>query len=197
MENGSVQAGEVRPHDGAEMGAAVARRSGRPHGKRYGASAGRTGEWSTLRRARIDRGLTLEEVAAISGTSTRMVMYAETKGYASNDPRSVKACDRILNAILSQPVKKPKTAGEAIHRARLRARLRIVDFAAELGVAFESVSRWESGKHSPPPRQRQRLFTVFGLDLRAFFPLDDYEGEAGDPGPRETSTRSRGGEVRA
>lgn len=46
------------------------------------------------------------------------------------------------------------------------------DLAAELGVAIETVSRWENGHNAPLPEHRRQLEIKFGGTLEALLDFD-------------------------
>lgn len=57
---------------------------------------------------------------------------------------------------------------KAIKVLRLKIMLTQEELAAELGVSFETVNRWENGKCEPSMKQRRKLMSLAkenGIDL--------------------------------
>lgn len=175
MENTGVLAGSERASERAVVGSGRASAKGRrgPYVK---------GGHSELRLARLARGLTLVEVAALAGVTVSAVSKAETgmEGHL----------DELRAGLLFMVVKIPATAapatvGSAIRAAREGAGLAQEDFGALVGACASTIVWWEQNRSAPAPCRRQRLFAEVGLDLRAFFPHDTYdESERGNNGPR-------------
>lgn len=53
--------------------------------------------------------------------------------------------------------------GDALKTLRERARVRKVDLSKALGVAWQTVSRWEAGRMLPPRERRDKIIEALGL----------------------------------
>lgn len=138
----------------------------------------RGGVRSDLRDARLAKGLTLADVAAVVGVAPETVGRVET-GRASK-----RMALKVLAVVVAAPEKRPSTIGDAVRAARLAAGLTQVEFADLLRVTMGHVSDVERNEHGPGPRMRARLWAEVGCDLSRWHADGFDDADRGDPGPR-------------
>lgn len=76
----------------------------------------------------------------------------------------------MLQAATDRPTSRPQTVGGRLAAARRRRKLSQRDVAAELGVTYETVSRWERDEVKVLPKYHDELCRILKLKLSAFNP---------------------------
>lgn len=68
--------------------------------------------------------------------------------------------------------------GERLAEHRNQRGLSQADLAERIGTSQQAVSRWESGRHSPPDSARIELARLFGTTVARLFPYGDEDTES-------------------
>jgi transcriptional regulator with XRE-family HTH domain len=110
-----------------------------------------------LKKARMDRGLRQEEVAAALGVSVTTVCTWET-GHANVSTRSL---PKVVAFLGYDPREEAGTRGERIRMLRERQGLTQKALAERLGLDDSTVTEWELDRVRRPVRKVLRRFEEF------------------------------------
>jgi transcriptional regulator with XRE-family HTH domain len=133
-----------------------------------------TGE--TIRRARIDHGLTQRQLAARCGCSHGRISRIES-GHSMPSPRLARRLETALDcpagslAVQERRGRKRSRAtwsaaqGAEIRTARIARGLTQQQLATMVGVCHQAVSDWEAGKRSPTHDHYCALMQALHVEL--------------------------------
>jgi transcriptional regulator with XRE-family HTH domain len=119
---------------------------------------------SRLRKARIDRNVTIRELSELSGISETSISYIETNAKRASMPSL-----RIFSKLLNVPIWKlgcfeglpERTLGEKIRKSRLYKGFTKVEMSTQLNVDVKTLTNWENDNNCPSDAFEHRVHSLF------------------------------------